>query len=584
MALRQSSSLTTYWASSIADTRQRTVRKYLRWAHPIGGLVVIAASLLFAGPNLGLLVAATMYALPTFIGSKIIPDDRLVTSLGTIDLLALLGLALFAPELWLMLLFASFGVVPIGWSESARHTCALWAGATTVGAVVTLVAAPEHGLLILAGFSLQSIVMSMTAFLMITAQSDGLRHLGESLRSLSIVIWQADDQGRVTRVSGKTEEFLGASASELVGTNVFAMLADESDRREWKKASEKMIDGKSSSFVHKVNGTDGIHTVRTTLQRNRIGKTVTWQGVGIDITDQWQKGLHQRRNASIVDHMSDGLIIVNAKRGGSQRPSTINARAHTILGIGDDLTIDEIEAIHPSLRPLIPKGEVVGGCARSVQISVDGRPRWLNVQCYKVAGSSLAIQFDDETDRKLAHDKAEHAARHDPLTGIANRAELHRRLESRMAEHEGTGRSELVAFLLDLDRFKPVNDEHGHGVGDVVLSTVAERIDATLREGDLVGRIGGDEFGGFMSVRPDPKQLEATRRRLEDACSAPVVIDDLTVDVGASVGFAVWTGAESAEKLLDLADKDMYQQKALAPERRRTRADDFSDESSSPAG
>jgi diguanylate cyclase (GGDEF)-like protein/PAS domain S-box-containing protein len=170
----------------------------------------------------------------------------------------------------------------------------------------------------------------------------------------------------------------------------------------------------------------------------------------------------------------------------------------------------------------------------------------------------------DISDFRQAEALIRHHAEHDALTGLANRrqfsTEIERALE--VAHLRGT---ECSILLIDLDRFKPVNDAYGHTTGDAVLCEVATRLSATVRKGDTVARLGGDEFAIITSSRGGDNATEAARRlatRLIAAIRKPIAVGDVTVEVGASIGIARCPGdGKSAEVLLQAADIAMYRGK-----------------------
>jgi diguanylate cyclase (GGDEF)-like protein len=158
----------------------------------------------------------------------------------------------------------------------------------------------------------------------------------------------------------------------------------------------------------------------------------------------------------------------------------------------------------------------------------------------------------------------EHQAHHDELTGLSNRKLLIRRTNDALAQAARSGAT--VGFLLlDLDRFKEVNDTLGHPVGDRLLQFVAHRLTHSVRPGDMVARLGGDEFAVLL---PSVKEAAAAREvaaRLRAAVSEPIRIDGMSFDIEASVGIALYPGdATGFELLLQHADVAMY----LAKERR----------------
>jgi diguanylate cyclase (GGDEF)-like protein len=153
-----------------------------------------------------------------------------------------------------------------------------------------------------------------------------------------------------------------------------------------------------------------------------------------------------------------------------------------------------------------------------------------------------------------------HEARHDQLTQLANRTLLHERIEDALAS-AGAERPAAV-LLVDLDRFKVVNDTFGHHVGDALLVHVAEQLRANVRSGDTIARLGGDEFVVFMP-HASLRDARTLAHRLGTAFDEPAVIAGHPLQVGASIGLA--TGClGDAETLLRVADADMYRAKQRA--------------------
>ncbi|MGH8963150.1 MAG: putative bifunctional diguanylate cyclase/phosphodiesterase [Jatrophihabitantaceae bacterium] len=185
-----------------------------------------------------------------------------------------------------------------------------------------------------------------------------------------------------------------------------------------------------------------------------------------------------------------------------------------------------------------------------------------------VAGAALAVllvrQFLVVLDnRRLALDvmaqreELSHRAFHDPLTGLANRALFYDRVAHALDLHHRDMRPVSVMFV-DLDDFKLVNDEYGHDAGDVVLSTIADRLSTVVRTGDTIARLGGDEFAILLEDDGDASVLAA---RLLDAMTVPVLIGGRRIKVQASVGtttLAPADGATDIRELLKQADLAMY--------------------------
>jgi diguanylate cyclase (GGDEF)-like protein len=167
-----------------------------------------------------------------------------------------------------------------------------------------------------------------------------------------------------------------------------------------------------------------------------------------------------------------------------------------------------------------------------------------------VAGASKKLRLHAE--------EKEFQALHDGLTGLPNRTLFHDRVRQAIR----IGRRETLrvgVMLMDLDRFKEVNDTLGHHNGDIVLNEVAARLQASLRESDSVARLGGDEFAVLL---PNVQELSATRivaEKILKALERPFAIGSLMVDIGASIGIALYPEhGDDADSLLQRADVAMY--------------------------
>jgi diguanylate cyclase (GGDEF)-like protein/PAS domain S-box-containing protein len=177
-------------------------------------------------------------------------------------------------------------------------------------------------------------------------------------------------------------------------------------------------------------------------------------------------------------------------------------------------------------------------------------------------GGWLSVH-EDVTERVKAEDKIAWMAHHDALTRLANRVVLQKRLEEDFARHRRDG-SEFALLLLDLDEFKFVNDAMGHPIGDKLLQVVADRLRATVRDVDLVARIGGDEFAIVLAHEADIRLGANTlAQRLMEAICAPYEIDGLPLRVYLSVGVGIAPlDGEDADALMQNADLALYQAKA----------------------
>ena len=169
-----------------------------------------------------------------------------------------------------------------------------------------------------------------------------------------------------------------------------------------------------------------------------------------------------------------------------------------------------------------------------------------------------------DASKRLRHQaKAnEYQAFHDVLTGLANRALFKDRVQQ--AIREGGRESRVVAvMLMDLDRFKEINDTLGHHKGDQVLKQVAERLNEVLRDTDTVARLGGDEFAVLLPNIPDPAAALHVAEKIQENLTRPMAIEGMALEVRASIGISFFPGhGEDVDLLLQRADVAMYLAKA----------------------
>ncbi len=247
--------------------------------------------------------------------------------------------------------------------------------------------------------------------------------------------------------------------------------------------------------------------------------------------------------------------------------------ARRVLG-RDGATVAETPARVTGLRtevrePVFDAGRVVGQ-VQIVRPLQDTLAETAAVAAVAVALGLLAFASLRAVPLRLlrqALERATHLATHDPLTGLPNRALLRERLGRALAEARAGGGA-VGVLLVDLDRFKPVNDVHGHQAGDRLLRDVAERLRRALRGTDFAARLGGDEFAlvaRFGSEGGEPRDAAARLAgRVVSALDAPLGLPGgVSAQVGCSVGVALSAaGDEPADALLGRADAAMYRAKA----------------------
>ncbi len=268
-----------------------------------------------------------------------------------------------------------------------------------------------------------------------------------------------------------------------------------------------------------------------------------------------------------LDAVRQGLLMID--RAGFVVLASASAR-HLLASL--DVVLRENGSALPLLRLL--RGEtrenrhaLIGTLRHTL-----GRrqPRLIEVNCadhtvqaelQPVAGGSWVVTLEDVSTRKASEARADAMARLDPLTGLPNRLLLRERLAEALARLARTGEA-CALLLIDLDRFKPVNDTLGHPIGDALLEKVADRLRSTVRPTDTVARIGGDEFVILQAGAHDAAGTQALARRIVDLIGRTYMVEGHLLTIGASVGVALAPadGAD-ADRLLKNADLALYRAK-----------------------
>jgi diguanylate cyclase (GGDEF)-like protein len=174
---------------------------------------------------------------------------------------------------------------------------------------------------------------------------------------------------------------------------------------------------------------------------------------------------------------------------------------------------------------------------------------------------TIGSQLGQFMARKAAELNLRFVASHDPLTGLFNRNIFNERLQQALAQAARFERS-LSLLFIDLDGFKLINDTHGHDAGDALLAELAARLRATLREGDVIGRMGGDEFVVLIEEFAEVSQVAEVAKKLLETVTRPFVLHGQNCQVTASLGISIYPDdGKDAETLIKNADTAMYRVK-----------------------
>ena len=299
-----------------------------------------------------------------------------------------------------------------------------------------------------------------------------------------------------------------------------------------------------------------------------LALTRMWRLVATVRTLTERKG--QDRLAAMVEHSSDVVLLVDADgiinyaspglaSTLGHRPTDWTGRSVIDLVAGDDRDAAATELRQASR---LPRGEMAKFEASLVR--VDGQRRRMEATIANLLGGDavdgVVVTFRDVTEQRNLERQLSHRAFHDELTGLANRALFLDRMDHALRVVRPDDDPVVVLFI-DLDDFKSVNDALGHGVGDQMLRSIADRIRRVAGAGDTPARLGGDEFALLLEDRGGIDRALDVAEALLEAMRQPVTLAGHELTVLASVGVAVSTAGMTTAGLLRDADTAMYEAK-----------------------
>ena len=371
---------------------------------------------------------------------------------------------------------------------------------------------------------------------------------------------------RVLEVNRRAEQMTGRPADDLIGTFYDELFAqpdpDEPERLEHSPVATRRL---------RAAGGDVVEVEVTRSPTNWYGRKAQLSVVH-DISDRLRIERQLRIATNAIANMSEAVFITDERF----KIISVNQAFTTITGY------DPAEVV--GLRPLAVEGK--GWTIRNIGIRFilrslqsDGRwqgelmsqrknghlyPQLLSIAAVREAGGRVKNYVGIFTDNSAFRDyerRLRHVADHDMLTDLPNRAAFEEK-SARMVRSARAAGAELALLFVDLDGFKQVNDTYGHAAGDHVLRIIGSRIRNSLREGDLVGRVGGDEFNVLIGSAPADGQVSDLARTVLRVVSEPVTYEGHELSLSASIGISFFPrDASDFDGLVACADVAMYEAK-----------------------
>jgi diguanylate cyclase (GGDEF)-like protein/PAS domain S-box-containing protein len=397
------------------------------------------------------------------------------------------------------------------------------------------------------------------------AQAKILDHIADSV----IVM---DLGGFITRWNKGAERMFGYTSEEAVGRNILFLYADDGADED-DSIQEAFLEGGSREIEvrrRRKSGETFWASLQLSLIRNDSGQPAGMVGYLTDITERVNAQQTLRLHAQIFENSEEGILITDAE----QHILTVNKALCRITGYTAEELLGQTPAIFRSSRHPRAYFEAI---ARDLRESGNWRgelwdqrkdgsefPSWQSISVVRNRDGRVTHYFaivSDITARKDAEDRIHHLAYYDALTGLPNRSLLFTLVNQALAEAKRNQAHGALLFI-DLNRFKPINDTLGHGVGDLLLQQVGVRLRGALRDEDVVARLGGDEFVVALFDIAQREHAGIVAQKLVTVLDQPFRIDDHELRIGGAIGISIYPqDGDDTDTLLRLADIAMYRAK-----------------------
>jgi diguanylate cyclase (GGDEF)-like protein/PAS domain S-box-containing protein len=411
------------------------------------------------------------------------------------------------------------------------------------------------------------------------AFEDALATSEERFRSLSASapngIYALDLQGRLLYANDRLVELTGLSHDQLTGTGWLDMIHPDERERVVSESGPAAVERRLATEFRIVRPDGAVRWVRTRASelRGSSGEHAGFVGSLEDVTSELEAlreiSAREAEYRMLAENSSD--FLARHAPDGTYRycsPACVAITGYSpeeLIGTSPFRLVaaEDRDAVRAYAR-LVSEREEPATAAYRLRCK-DGQLRWLETTARAVRDDAgvreLVSVTRDISERKQAEIELSHAALHDTLTGLPNRALFLDRLGLALRRTERRSGSVAVLFC-DLDRFKVVNDSLGHDAGDRLLVDVAGRIVTALRPADTVARFGGDEFTILCEDIAGEIEAATIAQRIVDVFRDPFLLEDGEVFLATSVGIAIARGNDDrAEDLIRDADAAMYRAK-----------------------
>jgi diguanylate cyclase (GGDEF)-like protein len=409
----------------------------------------------------------------------------------------------------------------------------------------------------------------------------------DPLAGVPDAVYRLDPDGRFRYLNSAAEALLERSADELLGRPALDCFPDARGSMMEEQFRSVLIDGRPRQFAYFYAPQTRWYELRAFPDQD--GLAVFFRDVDDHLRSDQQRDAEVRRLTDVLEALPSATVLIDdagriltANRAWEANGEVFLQNGHKPGAVGDDyleamkVGLDPADhaVIDSAMRRLLQEAADDGAAGpgsatfdHDYSCQMGGVAAWFRLQASRVMGArQVVVTHTDITARVRSEQALAWQAAHDELTGLPNRSFLLRAIADALVEGRGDA-APTGLLVLDLDGFKTVNDSLGHEVGDALLCQVAARLAEQVRPGDVVGRLGGDQFV-VLARGCDSSEAAALAFRLQTTFALPFIASGISVPVSASIGVAVSRrGSDDAHQLLSDADAAMYAAKGSGRDR-----------------
>lgn len=563
-------------STSVSDS----VRITRSWLNGHGwrtiGTVLFVPTLIYLPDNA---VRWTMVALAPLVTAFNLVVNRLVAKgrpaaawLSLVGFVAIVGVSFVEPKLLLptMVLLTANILFVTRWLGRSYAIAAMFLTLALMGVVEV-----HHHLSAVGGIFLWAFSAAFTIGMVGDVSAAGTRATRQYARvidGLGLVVWQGD-QHRISSINQHVKGLLGIAPETIDDTADLRRVMHPDDRHVLDFHHQQVAANQDHELQYRAVHADG--STRWLMELVRVENAsdgeapAQLQGVIIDVTARMEAEHRVALYANLVESVGLGMVIVShddnrvlrvtAANPAMKNFSTRDPEALIQVPVADAFCELFDDSMVRSLSTVADGGDVIELGPTRIQA---GGVRYVRVRAFPLAGRAAAITIEDATAFQLANAALSYQTNHDALTGLPNRPNLVQRLDDAVKASEANNEVSLV--LIDLDRFRQVNDTFGHHEGDRLLIELGRRLKQAARS-NAVARLGGDEFAVVVTGANAAIRADALAETLLTDFLKPFTIQEINVQTTAAIGIATFpSDASDGVSLMQRAELAMYAAKKAA--------------------